>query len=146
MSPVLLAAATARGLDAGCAVELCLERALLLNDLESLGGQHLYNRLLADAAIAPVRQALPAVKARYLQMLLAARDRIPAAPDEAVAPTDPVIDVPLRLFPRVTSVADAITRARADDLDQALTLEIAGISDGRTMSEWAALAALRFSL
>lgn len=140
----LVAAAAARGLELGCAVELCLERALVIADLEEHSLALLYPRLLELAAIAEVRQALPPAKAHYLQVLLAARER-PATPLEEQAAREAVIDVPLRLFPRVHDVVDHLVLA-PHDLDEALQLEIAAISDGRLMSEWAAYAALRLSL
>jgi hypothetical protein len=144
LSPALVAAVTACGLELGCAVELCLERALVIADLEEHGLAALYPRLLELAAIAEVRRALPPAKARYLQMLLAARERPPTLLEEQGV-REAVIDVPMRLFPRVHDVADhpALTPR---DLDEALQLEVAATSDGRVMSEWAALAALRLSL
>ena len=146
VSRALASAGAARGLDVGCAVEICLERALLIADLDALGRLQLYDQLLATAATAPVRHVLPPAKARYLQMLVAARDRDPTVLDPATRAGEVVVDVPLRLFPRVTAVASEIACAEGDELSAALTLEIAATSDGRTMTEWASLSALRLSL
>jgi hypothetical protein len=137
-------------LDLSCATELCLERALVLADLAELAHLALYERVLAAAASATVSRPLPAAKARYLQMLLVARERRTDAVDALdtvdAADGDTVVDVPLRLFPRVATVVDEMTSAEAAELTEALTLEIAAVSEGRTMSEWTALAALRLSL
>ena len=54
--------------------------------------------------------------------------------------------MPLRLFPRIADVVDELVAHGATELDEALGLEIAASSAGRTMSEWAAFAALRLSL
>jgi hypothetical protein len=139
----LASAAAERGLELGCAIELCLERALVLRDLEAVGRASLYPRLLALAEPARVRRALPQAKARYLQFLVGARERSRGGSHDGCG-GDVTIDVPLRLFPRVVDVAeDADLDATA--LCEALRLEIAAVSDGRTMSEWAALAALALS-
>jgi|SRR6266545_4423738 len=154
LSPALAAAAAARGLDLACAAELCLERALIAADLVTLGRRQLYKPLLALVGSATVNRPLPPAKARYLQMLLAARagalrTDAPGAPiaiDGTDGAGDTVVDVSLRLFPRVLDVAEQLTTSCAEELIEALALEIAAVSDGRTMSEWAAVAALRFSL
>ncbi len=153
LSPALAAAAAAHGLDLACAAELCLERALIAADLVTLGRRQLLQALLALVGSATVNRPLPPAKARYLQMLLAARaGALPtAAPDAPIAigtdgAGDTIVDVPLRLFPRVLDVAEQLTACGAEELIEALALEIAAVSDGRTMSEWAALAALRLSL
>lgn len=153
LSPALAAAAAERELDLGCATELCLERALVIADLAVLAGPELYDeRLLAAAAHATVSRPLPAAKARYLQMLVAARDRDAVVVDtvdaieDADGADETVVDIPLRLFPRVATVVDETTSVGAAHLAEALTLEIGAVSEGRTMSEWAALAVLRFSL
>ena len=138
------AAVKARGLELACAIELCLERALVLRDLADLGLTAAYPKLLAAAAETPIRRALAPAKANYLQMLIAALDH-PVTHDGERTRTDAIVDVPLRLFPRVLDVAEAALLG-PDELAQALRLEIASTSDGRTMSEWAALAALRLSL
>lgn len=101
-----------------------------------------YPRLLAFADAASVRRALPAAKATYLQMLLVARSRSATLPDPQNGISDMVVDVPLRLFPRVIDVVTEMDAVGPLQLDEALRLEVAAASDGRTMSEWAALAAL----
>jgi hypothetical protein len=144
IAPALALAVANSNLDTSCAVELCLERALVVHDLAAVGYPQLYERLLTVAGKIPVRRALPAAKARYLQMLIAARDLDPlhATADGA---SGAIVDVPYRLFPRVTAIVDEIVSAGVDHLAEALTLEIAAVADGRTMSEWTALAALRLS-
>jgi hypothetical protein len=141
---VLAAAAAERQLDAACAAELCLERALVVADLAALGRSGLYKPLLVAAPEATVTRPLPGAKARYLQMLLAARLYKRATADTTDG--NSVVDVPLRLFPRVIEVVDQLTASGDAELAEALELEIAAVSDGRTMCEWAALAALRLSL
>jgi hypothetical protein len=139
----LASAAAARNLDLGCAVELCLERALVVRDLADVGLLATYPRLLEFAGSARVERALPPSKSRYLQMLLAALDR-PTPLDRDGDATDAVIDVPVRLFPRVLDLGDG-SPLGACELDEALRLEVAAASNGRPMSEWAAVAALRLS-
>jgi hypothetical protein len=139
---LLAGLAVARGLEVGCAVELCLERALVRRDLTAAGELMTYPRLLAFADAASVRRALPAAKATYLQMLLVARSRSATLPDPQNGISDMVVDVPLRLFPRVIDVVEEMDAVGPLQLDEALRLEVAAASDGRTMSEWAALAAL----
>lgn len=154
VSPRLRAAASARGLDVRCAAELCLERALVVRDLATFGRDDLYPPILATAAAVTVTESLPPAKARYLRMLVVSRDRVGneldaprgASHEADDARDDVVVDVPLRLFPRVARVADAVANATEDDLAEALALEIAAVSDGRTMCEWAAVAALELSL
>lgn len=137
-------AAAERGFDLGCAVELCLERALVVRDLADVGVASLYPRLLALAATTRVGRALPAAKAHYLQVLLAALDRgsEPTAKEHGAKET--VIDIPLRLFPRVVDVVPS-AQLDANALDEALRLEVAAVGTGRSMSEWAVLAALGLS-
>jgi hypothetical protein len=136
-------AATASQLELGCAAELCLEHALVVRDLSELGRSDLYPPLLELAGSARVRPGLPTAKARYLQMLLAARERSGFMPDSERGGNDTVVDVPLRLFPRVLDVVNE--GFDAQQLDEAIRLEVAAVADGRTMSEWAALSALRLS-
>jgi hypothetical protein len=143
--PRLLAlAATQRGLELGCAVELCLERALVVRDLEELGLASLYPQVLSLAGGTRVRRSLPPAKARYLQVLLAALDRRADAAAEDGGMGEAVIDIPLRLFPRVVDIL-ACAQLDACALDEALRLELAAAGTGRSMSEWAALAALSLS-
>jgi hypothetical protein len=139
----LVVAATASQLELGCAIELCLESALVVRDLSELDLSDLYPPLLELAASARVRRGLPTAKARYLQMLLAARERPGFMSDSERGGSDAVVDVPLRLFPRVLDVVNECFDAR--QLDEAIRLEVAAVADGRTMSEWAALSALRLS-
>jgi hypothetical protein len=148
LAPPLLEAAARRRLDAACAAELCLERALVIADLVALERPRLYEPLLTAATAVRVARPLPAAKARYLQMLVAALDRCQADAADADAPVDSdvVVDVPLRLFPRVIDVADELPTCGDDEVAEALRLEIAAASTGRTMSEWAALTALRLVL
>lgn len=117
----------------------------MIRDLTELDHLAIYPRLLEVAASTPVSRALPPAKARYLRMLVAARDRT-AVVDADSAADETVVDVPLRLFPRVLDAVDLIASAGTDQLAEALRLEIAAVSDGRMMSEWAPLAALRLSL
>jgi hypothetical protein len=140
----LTQAAAERGLDLGCAVELCLERALVVRDLADVGVASLYPRLLALASTTRVRRALPPAKARYLQVLLAALDHRSELTAEEHGASEAVIDIPLRLFPRVVDVVPS-AQLDASALDEALRLEVAAVGSGRSMSEWAALAALGLS-
>jgi hypothetical protein len=142
--PPLAAKAAERGLDLRCAVELCLEQALLVRDLDELGRLSIYPQLLEIAAATRMKRALPAPKARYVQMLLAASGGLPVAVSTEPRTSDAIIDVPLRLFPRVLDVVEG-TAFGATALDDAVRLEIASVSDGRSMVEWAALTALRLS-
>lgn len=142
---MMVRAAREHGLDPAAAAELCFERALVRADLTAIGRCDLYQPLLAVARVTSVTRPLPPAKAQYLRMLLAARDRRDGA-DAAADGGKIGVDVPLRLFPRVLDVAHEIASFGDRELEEALTLEIAAVSDGRTMSEWAVLAALRLSL
>jgi hypothetical protein len=123
------------------AVELCLERALVLRDLAALPASIL-DQLLAEAATATIVRSLPPAKSRYLQLLLSARTHTPVWAFDVKRGVEQIADVPLRLFPRVLDVAN-LERQGDRELEQSLGLEIAAASEGRTMSEWAALRALR---
>jgi hypothetical protein len=144
LPPGLTTAAARYGLDVGCVAELCLERSLLVRDLRELGRSAMYPRLIETAAVTGIRRALPAARARYIQMLLAATHRGPSGAEREPATTDVVIDVPLRLFPRVLDVV-ADTAFEPTEVRDALKFEIAAASEGRSMSEWAALTTLRLS-
>jgi hypothetical protein len=141
----LLKAACERGLAPATAAELCLERALVRADLAELQQLGIYVRLVGVAAATTVSRSLPQSKALYLRLLLLARDGVEVA-DGVGADLDTGIDVPLRLFPRVLDVVEELAGCGHLELGEALTLEIAAVSQGRTMTEWAALAALRLSL
>jgi hypothetical protein len=132
--------ADARGIDPACAAELCLERALVLSDLAAVDCSNLYDELLKRASSAPITLPLPGAAASYLQTLLVARDHRDLA--ASAAPDQMPLTVALRLFPRVYSVIDELGRFGEVELGQALALEIAAVANGRTMSEWAAVAAL----
>jgi hypothetical protein len=123
---------------------------MLRRDLSEVGRLEVYPSLLEVATTTTVARALPGAKARYLQMLIVAARDGEAVLKTAILEvesdtTDAVVDVPLRLFPRVQDVTVPATFG-ATQLAEGLQLEIAAVSDGRTMSEWAVLAALRLSL
>ena len=139
--PGLRELAEARGIDPACAAELCLERALVLSDLAAVDCSHLYEELLKRASSAPITLPQPGATASYLQTLIAARDHRDLA--ASAAPDQVPLTVALRLFPRVYSVIDELGRVGEIEVDQALALEIAAVANGRTMSEWAAFAALK---
>jgi hypothetical protein len=141
----LVAAAARRGLEPDCAAELCLERALVIADLAALGRAEFYEQLLALAERTTLTLPLPGAKADYLQMLLASRGRQQVPGIATGTALETIVNVPLRLFPRVADIAYNLASSGEEELVEALALEIGAVSEGRTMSEWAALAALRLS-
>jgi hypothetical protein len=126
-------AAATRGLALGCASELALEAVLIRDDYERLGWAEGFTALLAASEEQRFTVALPAPYRRYRNHLL----RRGARELERCELEEPV-SVPLRLFPRVLTLdyQEALIEAR---LDQAITLELAALCDGRTMSEYALL-------
>lgn len=128
-------AAASRGLTLGTAVELTLERALVIADLESLNRSDLFNSLLGNAKQQRFIAPLPGPYRRYRASLLQTEPR-ELDEDELDEPKV----VPLRFFPRVLEInyAEALT---ADAIDEGRTLELAALCAGRTMSEYA----LRFA-
>jgi hypothetical protein len=141
----LVSAAGGRGLSVEAAAELCLERALIVGDLVAAGCVVLLPRLIVEATATSVARSLPVAKAHYLRLLLTAREHAAAASTLENSSGDRTVDVSLRLFPRVLEVVN-LDRCGDSELREALQLEIAAVSDGRTMSEWAALTALRVSV
>lgn len=79
VSHSLAGAAAARGLELGCAVELCLERSLVLRDLDAVRLASLYPRLLAVADAARVLRpsGTPAAFTRTRRAPTASRPRRP---------------------------------------------------------------------
>jgi hypothetical protein len=124
-------AAAARGLTAAAAVELALERALVLTDLEELGRLQLFPALLEQAHNQRFVTPLPEPFRRYRQSLLGAE---PRALDDGELEL-PIV-VPLRLFPRVLSL-DYLRALVVNALDEAVILELASLCAGRTMTEYA---------
>lgn len=122
-------------MDIPVAVELALERALAFADLRQAGASDSWVAILAVARTTQIT-AVAAPYAGYLRALTFGRLGHAATRDAAT-----IVDVPLRLFPRITAIdpADALTVAK---LEEALLLEIAAISTGRLMTEWVLSAAL----
>jgi hypothetical protein len=111
------------------AAELALERAIAVADLRRAGAARDWEEIVAIARRSQV-SAVAAPYATYLRSLTFGRLR-----GSPVADDDAVIDVPLRLFPRVAAIdyAQALTVA---NLEEALLLEVAAVSSGRIMTEW----------
>jgi hypothetical protein len=128
-----VAATAALGLSVACALEIALELELVRRDLAALGRKRGLEGLLRQAESERISGAVAAPLAPYLRQLWRTRPRS-LDPLELEEP----IDVPLRFFPRVLSVATtgALVPER---LGQALILERAAVSAGRTMTEYALL-------
>lgn len=122
-----------RGLALEVATELTVERALVLLDFELIRLKDLFPGLLAAAAQQRFTVPLPGPYRRYRASLLAV-----AARQVDDAEPEATVTVPLRFFPRVLELA--YERAfNASALDEAITLELAALCIGRTMSEYALL-------
>ncbi len=122
--------AVARGLTVAVAVELVLERALVLADMEELGLLRLFPNVLEQARGQRFVAPLPAPFRRYRESLRRGEPRELEA-EELERPAT----VPLRFFPRVLSV-DYSRALVAGSIDEALVLELAALCAGRTMSEY----------
>lgn len=132
----LARAAADRGLDFDQAACLLVERALVLDDAASLGlseGEALSP--LRAAAERPDRVALPPSLARYARSLI---DRRPLTSGERTVEGPRYVALPVRLTARVTRL-DLAAVLVAEHLDEAIRLEAAAASSGRTLSEWALL-------
>jgi hypothetical protein len=114
--------------------ELALERAVAFEELRRLDLVELWPGLLREAHEARVGAAIAAPYARYLRSLNMRSEGC----DES---GDVIIDVPLRLFPRVQEV-DLLAALTTESLDEALALEIAAVASGRVMTEWVLAKAL----
>jgi hypothetical protein len=126
-------AAATRGLSVAVAVELALERALVLADLELVGQGDRYADLLSSARN---QRFVAPLAAPYRHYRSALRDRSPRDldKDELNEPTA----VPLRLFPRVLEI-DYELALDPSVIDDAVALELAALCAGRTMSEYGLL-------
>lgn len=140
-SPALRAlaeAALAAGIELELALRLCLERALVVADLRAVGVE--VARLDSLAARACVSGALDAADCAYLRRLTRREDAGSARPlGDAI-----IVGLPSRLTARLLAAGPEELLERAGlDVEAALSWEIAAVLDGRTISEWAPLAALR---
>ncbi len=126
-----VAATAAHGLSVACSVEITLELELVRRDLAALRRELGLERLLKQAESERFGGAVAAPLAHYLRQLWRTRPRS-LDPLELEEP----IDVPLRFFPRVLSV-DTTEALIPERLEQALVLERAAVSAGRTMTEYA---------
>jgi hypothetical protein len=132
----LVEAAAARGLDLDQAASLLVERALLLEDAAYLGMSEAdAYAVLRTAASTLRRLAVPAATARYIRILTGGRALSPRREVEGRRH----LALPVRLSARTARINLAQV-LRADDLDEAIRLEMAAAASGRTMSEWALLA------
>lgn len=130
----VLEQAAGAGLDPELAVRLCVEHALVRATLCAVrvdprlvdalaSGQRFEQR--ADDRDAPYARRLT---------LTATRAERPATPS--------TVGLPLRLAGQLAD-ADLAALLRDADVEQARAWELAALADGRTMSEWAPVAALR---
>ncbi|HST40086.1 MAG TPA: hypothetical protein VLK58_11280 [Conexibacter sp.] len=146
------AAATA-GVEFELAVRLCVERALVREDLRAAGAD--VARLDALAAAAVVAAPVDAADCAYLRRLT----RREPAPQRRTLGDAVIVGLPARLSARLLAALPALTGEEPDgaaaaalddlladanaDVASALAWEIAAVLDGRTISEWAPLAAMR---
>jgi hypothetical protein len=132
----LAAQAAARGLELDQAAGLLVERALALQDAESLGIPAEAAREVLDSAVNSLtRLAVPASTARYVRSLVAQLAIARSREAEGVRH----LALPVRLTARASGL-DFARVLDARDLDEAIRFEIAAASCGRTMSEWAMFA------
>jgi hypothetical protein len=131
----LAAAAAALGVDLSLAVRVVIERELALGDLHALAVDPAPLDGIARAA--HVDRALDAASAAYVRRLSGGDGAEPRALGEQVT-----IGLPLRLSTRL-SRAGALDALLGDAVGDALAWELAAVMQGRTISEWAALTALR---
>jgi len=134
----LAGAAGEAGVDVELAVRLTVECALVCDDLRAAG----VDPAALDAVAAAERVAgeLDAAAAAYLRRLTGRRRGTAArALGEVVT-----AGLPLRLSARLLA-ADLDALVAAVPLERALAWETAAVLAGRTMSEWAPLAALRLA-
>lgn len=136
----LVARARTAGVDVELAVRLTVECALVCGDLCTAGADPA--ALDAAAATEQVTGELDAAAAAYLRRLTGRRGE--AVTVRRSAPSGEVVTVglPVRLSSRLLA-ADLDGLVSAVSLDRALAWETAAVLAGRTMSEWAPLAALR---
>lgn len=131
---VLARGAAARGVDLELAVRLTVEHALVRRDLIAIGVDAGTVDLVAHAA--RVSDRLDASAATYLRRLTHPRDGVRSNLGDSIT-----VGLPLRLTARLLAVSIE-TLIREADLDRAIAWEVAAVVAGRTMSEWAPLAAL----
>jgi hypothetical protein len=124
-------AAAKRGLVLSVAVELAIERALVIDDLRRLRLGELLPAVLERAHRQRFTSPLPASFRPYRDALMRGEPR----PVDATECARPVC-LPLRFFPRALGL-DHGRALTADGLDEARTLELAALCIGRTMSEYA---------
>ena len=130
-TPAFAAAAAARGLPLATAAELATEFALVQRDLSGLYGDAALPALLVAAEAQVVEAAIAPVFAPYLRALNHSRPR-PVDPIELEEP----LDLPLRFVARAEDAEVPLTDAV---LVNAIVLERAAVSCGRTMTEYALL-------
>lgn len=133
----LAEAAAAAGVEFELAVRLCVETALVRDDLRPAGIDLAQLDALAAAAVVATR--VDAAGCAYLRRLTR-REQASARPralGDAV-----IVGLPARLSARLLA-ADLDDLLANADVESALAWEIAAVLDGRTISEWAPLAALR---
>ncbi|MEX2646445.1 MAG: hypothetical protein WD249_09300 [Gaiellaceae bacterium] len=119
------------------AAAILVERALLDDDLGALGLGSFASLLDAAAAEAAISIELSEGQSAYLRVLYG-NERRPAEN------TTCLVAIPMRLTERIGDEgADRLLRAKL--LPSARLWERAAVISGRTMSEWATLAALRRS-
>lgn len=131
----LAGSAYAMGIDFELAGRLALECALVCDDLRAAGVEPA--SLDAVAAAQPVEGQLDAAASAYLRRLTQRPGAERRELGDAVT-----LGLPVRLGARLLR-ADLDALVASADLARAVTWEIAAVLTGRTMSEWAPLAALR---
>ncbi|MDW5597224.1 hypothetical protein VSS74_22950 [Conexibacter stalactiti] len=134
LAAVADAAATA-GVEFELAVRLCAEAALVRDDLRAVGAGVGALDALAGAAVVATR--VDASDCAYLRRLTRRGAQERRTLGDAV-----IVGLPARLSARLLAVDVDDLLANAD-VESALAWEIAAVLDGRTISEWAPLAALR---
>lgn len=128
--------ATAHGLDFELTARLAVECGLICRDLRAAGAG--VAAVDAVAAVGRVGGRLDAAASAYLRRLTQAQNVPRQELGESVT-----VGLPLRLSTRLLVVdVDALIADADADLDRAIAWEIAAVLAGRTMSEWAPLAAL----
>lgn len=131
----LAGSAFAMGIDFELACRLAIECALVGDDLRAVGVEP--SSLDAVAAAQPVEEQLDAAASAYLRRLTQRPDVERRELGEAVT-----LGLPVRLGARLLR-ADLDALVASADLARAIAWETAAVLAGRTMSEWAPLAALR---
>ena len=132
----LAATASALGVDLSLAVRVVVERGLTLRDLYALGVDPA--PLDAIARAARIDGALDAASAAYVRRLSGGDGAAPRALGVQVT-----VGLPLRMSTRLSGAGELDALLVSDAVSAALAWELAAVLQGRTISEWAALTALR---